>query len=146
MLYQLLLGVSAAKDLHDDTQNHKEPSNGNDLQNKKSGEEGPADGGVPAYDAVRLVERLQHPALAFGDGQRSVQVGVLAGVARVGDLLGDVGVDGPAHHQVEDVAGHQPRQDKGAEHEVAESVQPDVLEALGELCAVSGWRMKYGRL
>jgi len=54
-------------------------------------------------------------------------------VAAVGDGLGNVGVNGPAHYHEHDMAGREPDEHKEAEHDVGESVMAYVFQALGDL-------------
>lgn len=135
-----VLGVSAAENLHDDTDDHKEPANGDDLKGEEGNEERPPDHAWEADSAVELVEGLEHPchgSLGCREGASHIRRLARETGLGLGNGLGEVGVDRPADHDVEDVAGDEPGDDEGAEHEVAEGVESDVLQALGKLRIVS---------
>jgi len=54
-------------------------------------------------------------------------------VASVGHFDGDIGVNGPADGEVEDVSGDKPRKHKDAECNVASSLHAHVLEQFRDL-------------
>lgn len=56
-----------------------------------------------------------------------------AGGAAVDHDWGDVDVDGPADHEVEDVAGYEPRYDEDAEGDVAGELVAGVFEHFRDL-------------
>lgn len=128
-----VVGLAALQHGHGDADDHGEPEEGDALEEEKSGEEAPFDAVVPAYDAVWVLEGVEEVAEAVGCGERSLDGAVLAAVAAVLDLVGDVGVDGVADHEVEDVAGCDPGDHEDAEEDVADGGEAEILEALCEL-------------
>jgi hypothetical protein len=54
-------------------------------------------------------------------------------ITAIGDLYGEVAVEGPADHQVGNMASSNPDDHKHAEDDVANSGKPKVFEAFGKL-------------
>lgn len=83
--------------------------------------------------AIGLVEWLNEicPALRRSDGPDKVVVGALEAASR--HDFGGVGVDGPAHKHVNNVASTNPGDHEGAEKYIAEGGVTAVLETFGKL-------------
>lgn len=122
---------------HRNLDDHDEPQHRQDLQAQQAAEEGPLHPEVPADVALAVEERLDEVPVAGGRVVRARQVVSRARDAAVGEYVRGVGVEGPADHEVEDVAGEDPRDEEDGEDGVAEFREAKVLEALGELGGVS---------
>lgn len=137
--------AGALEDFVDDFDDGGEPDAADDLENDEQREEVVADAGVPANGSVAVVVRGEKVAPDGEAAMRGEGGGVGGGdeVGGGGRGVGEVaagchvdrgvGVDGPADHHVEDVAGEEPGDDEDAKGDVAGGGVAHVFEEFGSL-------------
>lgn len=103
------------------------------MENEQERQEAKVDVFVVANDALRVSERLKQMAEAGGLWQRSCKVLAIPLETTKRDVDWNIDINTPANHEVEHMAGHEPRDDEETKHQVTSSSKAEILEAFGEL-------------
>lgn len=137
-----ILGFTSSEHFQRHTDDHSEPDEKDDLECQERGQEGPFDVVVPAHQSVRISERLDEMIEVVRHVQWSLDFGVGALITSVADFLRNLGVDGVAHEQIQDVAGNEPDQHECDKCDVAGCLEMQVFEDFCQLCNFIGHRSR----
>lgn len=133
-----IFGIAAADHAVRDADDHAEPQNGQALDDQEETEEHPLEGWVETDGIVQAEVWAEHVREGVWRVGRD-ELACRARVAAVGEVEGELVVDGPADDRVDDMAGEEPGTHEQTEADVAGSLVFEVLEDFGSLSNVSQW-------
>lgn len=128
-----VIRVSATENTNDQLHDQAEPRKRNSLEYQQERQEAKVDVLIVANNALGISERFKQMTEACRLGQWPGKILACALETAKGDVDWNVNIDAPADHEVEHVAGHEPRKDEEAKHQVAGSGEAKILQAFREL-------------